>query len=89
MYQLVKLLEKTLKPLVSHTFSFIKYSSHFVIGIKDLKLNENDILASFDVVSLYTKVPFKDVIRVIKEITNEEIAKLVEICINSTYFSFQ
>ena len=29
--------------------------SHFVNGIKNLKLDENDILVRFDVVSLYTK----------------------------------
>ena len=74
--------------MVGHTFSFINDSSHFVNGIKNLKLNENDILVSFDVISLYTKVLVKDVIRVIREITSEEIAKIVEICLKSTYFSF-
>ena len=39
--------------------------------------------------SLYTKVPVEDAIRVLREITSDEIAKLVEICLNSTYFSFQ
>ena len=52
-------------------------------------MEDDDILVSFDVVSLYTKVPFRYAIRVIKEITSEEIAKLVEIYLKSTYFSFQ
>ena len=46
-------------------------------------------MVSFDVVSLYTKVPVEDAIRVLREITSDEIAKLVEICLKSTYFSFQ
>ena len=87
-YQLAKFLAKTLKPLVGHTFSFIKYSSHFINSIKYQKLEDNDILVSFDVVSLYTKVPIEDSIRVLREITSDEIAKLVEISLKSTYFSF-
>ena len=62
---------------------------YFVNGIKNPKLDENNIFVSFDASSLYTKVPVKDVIRVIREITSEEIAKLVEICLKSTYFSFR
>ena len=34
-------------------------------------------------------MPIEDVIRVLREITSDEIAKLVEMCLNSTYFSFQ
>jgi len=41
-YQLVKFLAKTLKPLVGHTFSYIKDSSHFVNGIKNIHMNEKD-----------------------------------------------
>lgn len=73
-YQLAKFLAKTLKPMVGQTFSYIKDSSQFIDGIKNLHMNENDILVSFDVVSLYTKVHVEDVIKVIKDITNDEIA---------------
>ena len=40
-------------------------------------------------VSLYTKVLIDDAIRVIKGITNDEMAKLIDICIRSTYFRYR
>jgi hypothetical protein len=54
-YQLVKFLAKTLKPLVGHTFSYIKDSSHFVNGIKNIHMNENDIYWSASMWSLFTQ----------------------------------
>jgi len=44
---------------------------------------------SFDVVSLFTKIPINEAVEVINEITDQETAKLVEICLKSTFFSFQ
>ena len=51
-YDLAKHIAKTLKPLVGKSFSFIKDSSQFVERMKDWKVNDNDLLTSFDVVSL-------------------------------------
>ena len=76
-YQLAKFLSKTLKPLVGNTSSYVKDSTHFVKGIKDLHVEDNDLLISFDVVSLYTKVLVDDAIKVIQEITNDEKTNLV------------
>ena len=39
-------------------------------------------------VSLYKKIPVADAIETIKELTNEETAKLVEVCLKFTYFTF-
>ena len=39
--------------------------------------------------SLYTKVLIDDAIGVIKSITNDGTAKLIDICLRSTYFSFR
>ena len=50
-YQLAKFLAKTLKPLAGQMFSYIKDSSHFVKDIKDIKVGEDEIMFSFDVVS--------------------------------------
>jgi hypothetical protein len=49
----------------------------------------NDLLVSFDVVSLFTKIPIEGAVEVINKITDEETTKLVEICLKSTFFSFQ
>ena len=88
-YDLAKHLAKILKPLVGKTFSFIKYSSQLVSKMKDWKMNDNDLLISFDVVSLYTKIPINEAVEVIKKESDPETAHLVEICLRSTYFCFQ
>ena len=88
-YDLTKHIAKTLKPLIGKSFSFIKDSSELVGRMKDWKVDDNDLLASFDVVSLYTKNPIDGAIEVIKKVSNPETARLVELCLRSTYFSFQ
>jgi hypothetical protein len=40
--------------------SFARDSEHLVNKLKDIKLREDDTLASFDVVSLFTSVPVKE-----------------------------
>lgn len=52
-------------------------------------LDLGDILVSFDVVSLYTKILINEAIDVINHITNPHMTKLVGICLNSTFFIFQ
>ena len=54
-----------------------------------MHVEDNDLLVSFDLVSLYTKVLVDDAIKVIQEITNDEIANLVRICLKLTYFTFR
>ena len=69
--------------------AFIKDSSHFVQFVKDCKTEQGDILVSFDVVSLFTKVPIHDSILIIKNKLGDEIVDLVEFFLRSTFFSFQ
>ena len=88
-YDLAKHLAKTLKPLVGKSFSFSKDSSQLVGRMKDWKVDENALLTSFDVVSLYKKIPIDDGVEVIKKVSNPEIAHLVEMYLRSTYFCFQ
>ena len=56
-YDLAKYLAGILKPLVGNTSSFIKDSSTFVEMISNLTLEPEDIMVSFDVVSLLQKSP--------------------------------
>ena len=56
--------------------------------MKTMSLREYDIMVSFDVVSLYTKIPVNEVVNIIKELTDEETTNLVKVCLASTYFSF-
>jgi hypothetical protein len=88
-YELAKHVAKILSPLVGHTDSFIKDSNDFIKIIKNEKIRPQDTLISFDVVSLFTKIPLNEAIQIIKEVTDPETANLAEICLRSTFFSYQ
>ena len=70
-FGLAKFLTKLLKPLVGRTNSFIKDSMTWINEIHKEKLNKEDILVSFDVTSLYTKIPLNEAIETIRELTDE------------------
>jgi len=55
-YWLAKYLANKLRPLSGNTPSYIKDSDSFIEWIKNLEFNENDLMVSFDVVSLYTMI---------------------------------
>jgi hypothetical protein len=57
--------------------------------MKDIKLDKDDTLIIFYVVSLFTKILIDGAMEVIKNITDQGTAKLVEICLKSTFFNFQ
>ena len=62
-YKLAKHLAKELAPHVGNTSSYIKNTADFITKTKDLVTEENDILVSFDVKSLFTKVPIKETMK--------------------------
>jgi len=88
-YLLAKFLAQKLKPLVGRADSFIKESASFVQEWRDIKLEPGELLVSFDVVSLYIKIPIQEAIDIIDHITDEKTAKLVSLCLTSTFFRFQ
>ena len=100
-YNLTKELNRILSPLVGKTDSYVKNSSHFVSSISHLNLEKNDLLVSFDVKSLFTRVPINDALTIIKDrlildedlgnrttMTPLQICHLVELCLRSTFFRF-
>ena len=70
-YQLCKHLCRLLSPLVVNIPTHINNSSTFSNFVKTQRLGE-EILVSFDVVSLFTKVPIELAIQVAKERLQEE-----------------
>lgn len=90
-----------LSPLVGKTSSYIKNSGDFVefICLQELR---NEVMVSFDVVSLFTNVPTELAIQVAEHYLRidpelevrtplpvEEIISLLEVCLNSTYLQFR
>ena len=54
-----------------------------------MKVKEDELLVSFDIVSLYTNIPVDEAVDIIKSITDTQTANLVRICLKSTYFSYK
>ena len=57
--------------------------------IKYEKIEPKDMILSFDVVSLFTKIPLDEAIQVIKEATDPHTTRLEKNCLRSTFFSFR
>jgi hypothetical protein len=51
--------------------SFVDETTHFVNMIKDINIDTNDMLMSFDIVSLFMKIPIDEAVEFIKGITYE------------------
>ena len=100
-YKLAKHLANILQPLVGTTSSYVKDSEDFVTKLEDTDLQEDDVFVSFDVVSLFTKVPTGEALRVIEELLIKDdtlqgrttllpmdIVSLTSLCLKTTYFQF-
>lgn len=84
-YNLAKFLSKQLGECVGRTESFVKDSRHFISLTKNLQLQETDMLVSFDVESLFTKMPIPDTVNIINDILNKDLA---ELCLRYTIFLY-
>ena len=87
-YNLVKYLVTLLHPHIEKTKSYIQDSTHFIQKILKLKMEPNDILVSFDVISLFTKVPLADTLKYIQDIFPENITILFSHCLTTSYFQW-
>ncbi|XP_054715271.1 uncharacterized protein LOC129224748 [Uloborus diversus] len=85
---LSKHLASLLKPHVGATESFVRDSSHFIEKLKTYSLQSTDILVSFDVVSLFTRVPIKEAMEKVREIFSPDIADLFQHVLTTTYFQW-
>jgi hypothetical protein len=82
---------KLIQPIPEKAKSYVKNSTHFIELIHEITIEPEDILVSFDVVSLYTKVPVQEALDILaeKKVISEDILKLVKHCMFSTYFIYE
>ena len=93
---------RILKPLVVKSIYHFQNTQDFIQQIKDIKLQEDLCMVSFDVKALFTSMPIKAAINTIKKLLEEDpelhkrtslsvkkITRLLEYCLTSTYFIFQ
>ena len=64
-HQLARELARILAPLAGRSSSHVKISSDFMDQIRQASLEETDVMESFDVASLFTRVPVNEVLVVI------------------------
>ena len=101
-HELAKELTRILSPLVGKTSSFVKNSTDFAKTIRQLRVDEKDMFVSFDVVSLFTKVPITEALTVVSHLLRKDstlndrtaiptdtICSLIELCLRSTFFQFE
>ena len=101
-YETAKELSKILKPLVGKTPYSVKNTKDFIQSIKDIRLQKDECMVSYDVEALFTSVPIKPAIAIIQRkldedkdlhlrttMSSKQITSLLEFCLNSTYFTFQ
>ena len=102
LYNLSKFFTKILSPLTGKTGHTVKNSYKFVDLITGLKLNDDECFVSFDVVSLFTKIPVDVAKSVIFELLSKdeclqdrtklclkELMLGINICLDNTYIQFK
>ena len=100
-YKTAKFLASILSPLIGKTEHFVKNSTQFVKKIEELEVPPGIKMVSFDVTALFTSIPVTEAVLVIKDRLNQvttlkdrcelsvnQIAILLEICLNTTYFIY-
>ena len=101
LYNLSKFVAKILTPLINSNNLSIKNSFELIDRISNFKISDNDLMLSFDVVSLFTKIPVHIATSVIfdrlkcdselkikcKLNINESVTAL-DLCLDNTYLCF-
>ncbi|XP_047457867.1 uncharacterized protein LOC125018165, partial [Mugil cephalus] len=100
-YNIAKHLASILSPLVGNTPHHIENSRDFVNKVKDITLDPEETIVSFDVTSLFTCIPTREATDVVRKklqkddtlasrtnLTPEQVCVLLDLCLTTTYFQF-
>ncbi|XP_072048674.1 uncharacterized protein [Amphiura filiformis] len=103
-YELARFVADIISPLIGQTVHHIKNTQTFVDQVRDLVVHADESLISFDVTALFTSIPVKDTLNVIKHLLENDnswqvdsaenlsvdnIIQLLSFCLNTTYFVFR
>ena len=100
-YNLAQMIAQILSPLVGKNGYALKNSAAMVQELSQLTLKESDVLVSFDVTALFTKVPVDRSLDIILDrlekdaslssrtrLTAVQIRDLLRTCLKTTYFQY-
>ncbi|KAJ4434821.1 hypothetical protein ANN_23392 [Periplaneta americana] len=87
-YHLAKHLTNMLQPLIGTCEHHVKNSTEFVRILENITVVPSDLLVSFDVISLFTKVPIKEALELVAEQFPDNILQLFRLALTTTYFTY-
>ena len=100
-YNVAKHVAYIIGPLVGKSKHHIINSQDFVDKIKDIRVEEDETITSYDVSALFTCVPPTEAVDVVcdrlakdktwkerTELSADQVCRLLELCLNTTYFVF-
>nr|XP_054605014.1 uncharacterized protein cbx7b isoform X1 [Nothobranchius furzeri] len=98
---MARVISKIISPLLGNTDQHCKNSIELAKELKEITIEDNDILISHDVTSLFTKTPTQKTIDIVvnrmrqdktlhkrTNLTADDIAQLIGLVANSTYFTY-
>ncbi|XP_072041346.1 uncharacterized protein [Amphiura filiformis] len=103
-YNLARFVADIISPLIGKTEHHIVNSQAFVNQIKDLKVEPDESIVSFDVSALFTSIPVKEALVVVRSLLEndetwkvgtaedlevDDIINLLNFCLSTTYFVFR
>ena len=101
-YNTSKELARILKPLAGRSTFSVQNTMDFVEQVKNIRLQPQECIVSYDVKALFTSAPIKPAIKIIKQLLEDDkelqqrtsmtvhnIICLLEFCLNNTCFIFQ
>ena len=93
-----------MSPLIGKSEHHITNTQSFVEQIRDLQLDPDESLVSFDVSALFTSIPVDKTLDIVRELLNKDntwwkdaaesldtdtVIKLLSFCLTTTYFVFK
>ena len=100
-YNVAKHIAYIIGPLVGKSQHHIVNSQDFVNKVRDIRLDDNETITSYDVSALFTCVPPKEAIDCVREflrkdntlnertkLSPDQVCELLELCLNTTYFVY-
>ena len=67
-----KFIASKISPLAGKSDSYVKNSKHFIESIDGIRVEDDEVMISFDVKSLFTNVPIKESLEVIYEMLSND-----------------